>query len=256
MSELNPKRGLTVSTRAVLGFAALVWLAQLTVPALLAGQEAAAADSVQDAALDSAQSAVAANTGEALALGDDGRPGIFFMLAAGYGQRRDGCILCASPEDVDGFTGHAGFGRYLARGLGIGVDASVWRKTRQGPPLPADSTGVAVASTLSNMLGNASISLSYTLWHLYVRAGGGVAWGHQDIEETDVAGEITVIRASGIGVGYSVGAGATLPVYGPVSLAFFGNWNHGRYDLAGERSVLTRDATHSYLELGVGLTIR
>ena len=97
-------------------------------------------------------------------------------------------------------------------------------------PEPVHSSAVAVPSTLSNMLGNASISFSYTLWHLYVRAGGGVAWGHQDIEETDESGDVTVIRASGVGIGYSVGAGATLPVYGSVALAFFGNWNHGHYD--------------------------
>ena len=55
---------------------------------------------------------------------------------------------------------------------------------------------------------------------------------------------------------YSLGGGVTLPLASMVSLAFFGNWNVGTYDLASPEGVLERDSRHEYLELGFGLTIR
>ena len=111
------------------------------------------------------------------------------------------------------------------------------------------------AST-SNRLGNASLSLSWQVWRLFLRAGGGFAWGHQDIEGVDESGDATVVRASGKGISYSFGGGLTRPLASSVSLALFGNYNVGSYDLNSPLGVVQRGVEHEYLELGVGLTIR
>lgn len=189
------------------------------------------------------------------------RPGrqdlpVFVVLGAGYGNRSDDCVLCESPEDNRSFTGHLSVGRPLGRGFGVGVDMSLWRRARPGTPLPPDSTGVPGESSLANTLGNLSISLSYDFWHLYVRAGGGVAFGSQDLETSDADGDIMVHTASGWGVGYSAGAGLTIPLASVVSLTVFGNWNVGQYDMISPQGLTERAAKHEYLELGVGVAVR
>ena len=181
---------------------------------------------------------------------------IFLTLGAGYGLRFDDCTLCTSPENTESFTAHLGVGRYLVGGLGIGLDASVWRRSHPGPLTEADSTGAPGAIPLVNMLGNGSVSFSYQLWHVYVRGGGGLAWGSQDLEWAPPEGDTVVTNASGWGVGYSVGAGITLPVHPMVSLAFFANWNAGRYDLTAPHGILARHARHEQLEMGVGISLR
>lgn len=181
---------------------------------------------------------------------------VFATLGLGYGLRWSDCALCASPEDNESFSGHLGVGRPLGHGLGVGLDVSVWRRTRPGPPSAADSSGARAGTRLSNMLGNASLSFSYHIAFAYVRAGGGLAWGHQDQELTNGEAEPVVARASGVGIGYSAGAGFTLPVHSVISLVFFGNWNYGTYDMASPEGVVLRGASHRYLELGVGLTAR
>jgi len=181
---------------------------------------------------------------------------IFLTLGLGYGQRSDPCSHCTSPENTDSFTGHLSVGRYLVGGLGVGIDASVWRRGHPGPLADADSAGVKAPTTLSNTLGNASLTFSYQLWHLFVRAGGGLSWGGQDLVETDAEGSPTVVRASGMGIGYSVGGGLTVPLASMASIAFFGNWNVGRYDMVSPTAVLERNAEHRYLELGMGISLR
>ena len=181
---------------------------------------------------------------------------IFFTLGLGFGQRQDGCTLCASPLDDQSFTGHVSVGKYLTKGLGLGLDASVWRRGRPGTPGAPDSTGVATPTTLSNMLGNASVTLSYEVWHIFARAGGGFAWGSQDLEELNDQDEAVVIRASGKGIGYSLGGGFTIPVHPMIAVAFFGNWNAGQYDLTSINGVAERDAKHQFWEVGFGVTLR
>ena len=181
---------------------------------------------------------------------------IFLTLGMGYGQRNDPCTNCPSPDNTDSFTGHLSLGRYLGHGLGIGIDASVWKRGHPGPLAAADSAGVQAPTTLSNMLGNASLTLSFQLWHFFLRGGGGLAWVRQDLASTDADGEPTIVTASGLGIGYSVGGGITLPLGGMASIAFFGNWNVGQYDLMSPTAVLERDAKHEYLELGMGITLR
>jgi hypothetical protein len=41
-----------------------------------------------------------------------------------------------------------------------------------------------------------------------------------------------------------------------VSLAFFGNWNVGHYDMVSPQGLTERDAMHEYLEFGVGVAVR
>ncbi len=181
---------------------------------------------------------------------------IFFTVGAGYGQRRDPCAYCASPQNTESFTGHFSIGKSFAYGLGLGVDASVWQKGHPGPEIAGDSTTAAVPTSLSNRLGNASLTLSWQVWRLFVRGGGGFAWGHQDIAGLDEEGEATIERASGKGIGYSFGGGITLPLASAISLVIFGNYNVGTYDLSSPSGVVERGVTHEYLELGFGLTIR
>ena len=181
---------------------------------------------------------------------------VFVVLGGGYGSRRDDCVLCESPEDNKSFTAHLSVGRPLGKGFGLGLDASVWRKGRPGTPGPADSTGVPAATTLANMLGNLSVSFSYQYWRVFVRAGGGVAFGSQDLEMTGASGDLIQHTASGWGVGYSAGAGITVPMASMVSLAFFGNWNVGHYDMVSPQGLTERAAKHEYFELGVGIAVR
>lgn len=200
-------------------------------------------------------SAAAADTILAEDVAPPGLP-VFLTLGLGFGQRKDGCTLCSSPLDDKSFTGHLSLGRHLAKGIGIGVDVSAWRRGRPGTPGPADSTGVPVATNLSNMLGNASVTASYQVWYSFVRVGAGFAWGHQDVEELNESGEPLVLRASGKGIGYSFGGGLMLPVHPMISLAVFGNWNAGRYDLSSVNGVMARDSRHRFYEVGFGLTLR
>ena len=177
---------------------------------------------------------------------------IFLTLGLGYGQRWDACAYCASAENTESFTEHVGIGKYVTGGLGVGVDASVWRRAHPGLPGAVDSLGVATPTTLLNQLGNVSVSLSFAAWHLFVRAGAGVAMGRQDIQ--DASGDVAT--ASGLGIGYSVGGGATLPLASLVSLVVFVNWNVGSYDLSTPLAVIERGIKHEYIELGFGLTLR
>ena len=177
---------------------------------------------------------------------------IFLTFGAGYGQRNDACAQCTSARNTESFTGHLSVGKYFGYGIGVGIDASVWEKGHPGPEV---TTAVGPTS-LSNRLGNASLTLSWQVWRLFVRGGGGVAWGHQDIEGVDGEGEAMVARASGKGIGYSFCGGITLPLASAVSLAILGNYNVGTYDLTAPGGVVERDVRHEYLELGFGLTIR
>lgn len=181
---------------------------------------------------------------------------VFLVLGLGYGSRNDACVLCESPEDNKSFTGHLSLGRPLGYGFGVGLDVSVWRRGRPGTPLPPDSTGVPGETSLANTLGNLSVSFSYDFWHLYLRAGGGLAFGSQDLETTDANDNPLIHTASGWGVGYSAGLGLKIPVASVVSLSLFGNWNVGHYDMISPQGLTERQARHQFLELGAGLAIR
>ena len=67
---------------------------------------------------------------------------------------------------------------------------------------------------------------------------------------------MTVATAKGLGIGYSIGGGATLPLASMVSLVVFSNWNIGSYDLSTPSAVIGRNVKHKYVELGFGLTLR
>ena len=188
---------------------------------------------------------------EAVAPEGGGLP-IVLTVGMGYGQRFDPCAHCTNPQNVQSFTGHLGLGKYLWRGLAVGVDASVWRRSHPGTPPAADSLGTATPTKLMNQLGNVSLSFSYEAWHVFVRGGVGVALAQQDIQ--DLAGDVS--SASGMGVGYSVGGGVMVPLASMVSLVFFGNWNAGGYDLSTPSAMIERGVRHEYVELGFGLTTR
>lgn len=178
---------------------------------------------------------------------------IFLTVGLGYGQRFDPCAQCASPQNLDSFTGHLSLGKYVMPGLGIGVEASAWRRGHPGLPMAADSAGAGgTPTTLVNQLANASVALSYETWHVFVHAGVGIAMGQQDVQDT----EGSIAAAKGMGVGYTFGGGATLPLASMVSLAVFANWNVGSYDLATPTQVLERGVRHEFVELGFGLTTR
>jgi hypothetical protein len=180
----------------------------------------------------------------------------FATLGVGWGHRRDGCALCASPLDDASFTGHLSLGRPLGKGFAIGLDATVWMRGRPGTPLAADTTGVATPTTLATMLGNATVTTSYQLGYVWVKGGAGFAWGHQDLETVPVDEDPVILRAAGKGVGYSLGGGIKLPVHPLISLAFFGNWNVGTYDMSTDNGVVARGSRHAYYELGFGVTLR
>lgn len=176
---------------------------------------------------------------------------IFLTVGIGYSQRFDKCAYCANRRNIRAFTGHASIGKYVVGGLGVGVDASVWRRNHPGVP-EVDSLGVTTPTTLLDQLGNASMTLSFATWHVFFRAGVGVAMRSQDMQDSD--GDVTT--ASGVGIGYSLGGGATLPLASLASLVLFVNWNVGRYDLSTPVAVIKRGVKHRYVELGFGLTVR
>ena len=229
----------------------LVTLLGLAAPPLLGAQENPA--SVADPTVAETESGGSEVATEA----PKSRLPLFLTVGGGYGLRQDACEFCESPLDNKSFTGHASLGKYITDGLAVGVDVSTWKRSRQRARGLVDTTAVDYVEAIAGSLGNASISFSYQVWHVYFRAGGGLAWGSQDLElPNPQTGDVTVSHVSGMGIGYSVGAGIMLPVFSPVSLAFFGNWNVGRYDMSADGAVLARDSEHEYLEVGVGLTLR
>jgi hypothetical protein len=171
-------------------------------------------------------------------------------------MRNDGCVLCGSPEEDKSFSAYLSVVRPLWKGVGVGLDVSVWRKGRPGTPGPLDGDGIPEPTSLSNMLGNLSVSFSYDYWHFFARAGVGLAFGSKDLEMENPEGDIIPHTASGFGPGFSAGAGFTIPVASMVSLAFYGNWNRGHYDMVSPQGLIERDATHQYLEFGVGVAMR
>ncbi len=199
-----------------------------------------------------AQDLVPDSAAEAIPSTPDSSLPLFLTLGMGYGQRLDRCAYCTSAQNTQSFTGHVSIGKYITRGIGVGVDASVWRRAHPGSPGPVDSLGVATPTALVNQLGNVSMSLSFAAWHLFVRGGVGLAMGRQDIQ--DAGGDVAT--ASGLGIGYSVGGGATLPLANLVSLVVFSNWNMGSYDLSTPLAVIGRGVKHKYIEFGFGLTLR
>ncbi len=178
---------------------------------------------------------------------------VFLTVGLAYGRRHDGCETCISPDNTDGFSGYLSVGKPLGHGLGVGAQVSVWRHSAPSSLAPTDSTGAAVATSLTNTLGNASLIFSWQVWHLWVQGGGGAAWVGDDYVPN---GSGTAVHASGLGLGYTFGGGASLPLAGPVSLAFFANVNFGHYDLSTPSAVLRRGAKHRYVEFGIGLTTR
>lgn len=185
-------------------------------------------------------------------------PGFFFSAGGGYGMRFDPCAQCTSVENIESFTAHVSLGTYLIGGLGVGVNASAWRRGHPGVPTVAppvegeEGSGGLQPTSLVNQLTNVSLTFSYQAWHTFAHAGVGVALARQDVQAEDD----TVSRASGKGIGYTIGGGIMLPIAGPASLMLFGNWNHGRYDLVSPEAILQRGVTHDYAELGFGVTIR
>ena len=181
---------------------------------------------------------------------------VFATLGFAFGQRRDGCALCPSPDDDESFAAHLSVGKYLVHGLGVGVDASMWRRSRPTGLVGAEAGEEDAPLALTNTLGNASLVFSVERWHAFVRLGGGLAWGQQDTTGDDGDGGTTIVPMSGMGIGYTVGAGLTLPLHPMISLAFFGNYNVGLYDLTSPEGGIVRDARHEIVEIGVGLSLR
>ena len=204
----------------------------------------------QDTAVEPADSSLAEPVAEA-----PGLP-VFFTLGFAYGERADDCTLCESPLDVKSFSAHVSVGKYLTKGLGVGIDGSIWKRGRPGTPGPADSTGAVTATSLSNQLGNVSVSLSWETWHLWLRTGVGLAFGSQDQEEAQDDATPVIVTASGRGIGYSFGGGLTLPLHPMISLAAYGNYNVGNYDLTSVNGVLERGTQHRFWEVGIGVSLR
>jgi hypothetical protein len=200
--------------------------------------------------------------GDTLAVGDSLQAPAGFVvpvhvvLGFGYGIRSDECILCESPQEDRSFSAHLSIVRPMWHGIGVGIDASVWRKGRPGTPGALDPEGVPEPTSLANMLGNLSVSFSYDYWRFFLRAGAGVAFGSQDLEMENQEGNIIIHTASGWGPGYSLGGGFTIPVASVVSLAFYGNFNVGHYDMVSPQGLTERRVKHQYLELGVGVALR
>lgn len=228
---------------------AVTLAAAMAVPASGARAQVVPPDS---AATTSVPTAAAAAPPSAGATPDAAPLPVFLTVGMGYGQRFDGCAQCVSPQDVESFTAHVSVGKYLVPGLGIGVDASVWRRGHPGLAIGADSLSAGTPTRLVNQLGNASLTLSWQTWHVFLRAGLGVALGQQDLQDA----EGTISTARGIGVGYSFGAGATVPLASVVSLALFANWNTGSYDLSTPTEIVARGVSHELIEVGFGLTLR
>lgn len=181
---------------------------------------------------------------------------VFAVLGVGFGSRSDACVLCESPRDNRSFTAYLGVGRPLGHGFGVGLDGSFWRRTRPGTPGAADGDGVPTPTSLANMLGNLSVSFSYRYWQTFIRAGFGAAFGSQDLEMELADGSMGIHTARGFGIGYSAGAGFTIPLANMVSLAFSTNWNVGHYDMVSPQGLKERAARHQYFEVGVGVAAR
>ncbi len=226
---------------AIVAFAAIAaWTGDATATM---GQTASTADSLATDSLQASGAEVSASGGLPVSL----------TVGLAFGRRHDDCTTCADSENTDGFSAALSLVRPLGHGVGVGVQASVWRHRAPGPATSGDSTDVEASTSLTNTLGNASLIFSWQFWHVWVQAGGGVAWVGDDYVPE---GSDTAEHASGMGIDYTFGGGATLPLAGPVSLAFTGNVNFGRYDLTTPTDVLQRGAKHRYVELGVGLTVR
>lgn len=193
-------------------------------------------------------------TPETVTLNEGGASKFFLTVGIAQAVRWGDCPLCAPTEDANSFTGHLRIGRSLTGGLGMGVAISVWRQRRPSLVQPADTAGIT--PQLTTTLGNASLSFSYQLWQLYARAGAGLGFGSYDIEEVDEAGAVTLVSATGLGVGYSLGGGLDIPVSGPVAVTMFGNWNVGFYDLNAKGKRLASNTRHDFFEFGLGLSIR
>ena len=194
--------------------------------ALLAPGPSASGQTME--ATEPGDSAVAADS---LAAPAGFQPPVHAVLGLGYGMRSDDCVLCESPDENKSFSGYLGVTRPLWKGLGVGLDVSVWMRGRPGTPGPLDGEGVPEPTKLSNMLGNLSVSVTYDVWHVFARVGAGLSFGSKDLEMENPQGDIIVHTASGFGPGISAGGGVTIPIASPVSLAIFGNWNMGQYDM-------------------------
>ena len=177
------------------------------------------------------------------ALPESGVP-IFLTLGLGYGQRWDRCAYCASAKNTESFTGHVGLGKYVTGGLGVGVDASVWRRSHPGLPGAVDSLGVATPTALLNQLGNVSVSLSFAAWRLFHPRRRGRSDG--------MAGHPGRQRGRSDRLW---DRDRLLPLASLVSLVVFANWNVGSYDLSTPLAVIERGIKHEYIELGFGLTL-
>lgn len=190
-------------------------------------------------------------------------PPVSIVLGIGWGMRQDDCIGCAEAQNTDSFSGHLALTKPLVAGLGVGLDASVWQRGHPAPAgatRPGDGSGAAGdgadSPRLTNRLANLSVVFSYQAGYLYLRGGVGGALGWADLVEDDGNGGAVIATASGKGVGFTAGGGLLLPVAGNLGLAFYANWNYGKYDLTSPTAVVARDATHDYLELGVGIAFR
>lgn len=210
------------------------------------------------AALAQAPDSVAPADSAALQAAASGFP-VPLTLGLAWGIRTDNCVSCAEPENLSSFSVHLGVTKPLLGGLGVGLDVSVWRRGHpapEGATVPGEEVDPLAPPKLTNMLANASVTFSYRVRYLWVRAGVGPALAWTDVVETEGTGGGTIVTASGKGVGYTVGGGLSLPLAGPIHLAFYANWNAGSYDLSGPNAVLARGASHEYLELGMGIALR
>lgn len=222
------------------------------VVALLAGAAPATGQAAAGAAADTLADAQATAVSQAVPAESAGGLPIFVTAGMGFGQRFDPCAQCPSPDNIESFTAHVSLGKYMVPDLALGVDASVWRRGHPGAPMGADSTTAGTPVALVNQLGNASLVASFETWQVFFRLGVGVAIGRQDVQDD----QGVVSTGTGLGVGYTFGAGASVPLVSMVSLAFFLNYNVGSYDLTSPTAVLERDVRHEFLEMGFALTMR
>jgi hypothetical protein len=228
------------ATKPGLGWPLLAWAAAVAACALFPSRRVRA------------QEPSAATTADTVATSPDpGALPVFLTIGVAYGMRIDGCATCPSPVSSRSFSGHLGVGKYLVDKLAVGLEGSVWRRGQPGAPLGGDSLTVGTPVKLVGYVGNTSLVFSYQRWHVFARGGIGVAFARQDVQD-----DLGISRATGWGVGYTAGVGATLPLVSLVSVAFFANYNAGWYDLATPTAVLEQSAHHQYVETGIGLTLR
>ena len=178
-------------------------------------------------------------------------PGPLHAQGAARTASQADTTLASTIEAVDGspYPSSSSSDSPLARGT-TGVSSARARRTTRA------SRAISAWAVPWFRVWESAWTSSYQFWHIYLRAGGGLAWGSQDLEIAGSNDDITVQTASGVGIGYSAGAGLTLPIASVVSLAFFGNWNVGHYDMISAQGVSERGLKHEYLELGVGLALR